>query len=277
MEGENKLIVFENKKIRRTWYEGDWWFSVVDMVGVLDASGRPRKYWADLKKKLAEEGFEVSDIIGQLKLEAPDGKLRETDCANKEGILRVIQSIPSKRAEPFKRWLAKVGSERINEIENPELAQERMKVLYEEKGYSKSWIEKRLRGIAIRQDLTDEWKSRGVDKNMEFAILTNEISKATFGKTIEEYKQFKSLRRENLRDHMNDIELVLTMLGEATTTEFTKERNSQIFPKLRQDAKDGGDVAGTTKRDIEKRLGKPIVSKENFLEQPEKRRRLTEE
>lgn len=170
MEGDNKLIVFENKGIRHTWHKRDWWFSVVDVVGILTGSTIPKRYWADLKDKLDKEGNEAYDFIVRLKLKAPDGKLRETDCANKQGIFRIIQSIPSKKAEPFKLWLAKVGSERIDEIENPELAQDRMKALYEQKGYPKSWIEKRVRGIAIRQDLTDEWEQRGIKENKDFAI-----------------------------------------------------------------------------------------------------------
>jgi len=268
MKGDNKLIVFENKKIRHTWYKEDWWFSVVDVVGILTDNNfqGARNYWKVLKHRLKKEGSETVTNCNRLKLEAPDGKMRETDCANKEGLFRIIQSIPSKKAEPFKLWLAKVGSERIDEIENPELAQERMKLLYEQKGYPKNWIDKRLRGIAIRQDLTDEWKNRGVEDNKDFAILTNEISKATFGKTVEEYKQHKNLTRQNLRDHMDDIELILTMFSEATTTRLTRERNSKQFPKLKKDAKDGGKVAGNARKDFEKTLGKSIVSEDNYLD-----------
>jgi len=203
---KDEIIVFRGKNIRRIWHEDKWFFSVIDIVSVLTESTIPKRYWADIKAKLEEEGFEAYDKIVQLKLIAEDGKLRETDCSDTEGIFRIIQSIPSKKAEPFKRWLARVGYERIQEIENPELAQERMKKLYELKGYSKDWIDKRLRGIAIRQNLTDEWKNRGLKEEIEYAILTNEISKATFDKTIEEYKKFKGLNKENLRDHMDELD-----------------------------------------------------------------------
>ncbi|MFH1521837.1 MAG: BRO family protein [archaeon] len=263
---EYKMVVFENKKIRRSWYEEEWYFSVIDIINVLEVSFRPRKYWADLKAKLIEEGFQLSDKIGQLKMLAEDGKSRFTDCANTESMFRIIQSIPSKKAEPFKRWLAKVGYERIQEIENPELAQERMKEIYKEKGYSNEWIEKRVRGIAVRNELTDEWKSRGVQDDVSFAVLTNEISKATFGKTINEYKQHKNLTKQNLRDHMDDLELIFGMLGEASTTRLTRERDSKQFPKLRKDAKDGGRVAGNARVDFEKTLGKGIVSEDNYLD-----------
>ena len=195
------------------------------------------------------------------------------NCVNTEGAFRIIQSIPSRKAEPFKLWLAKVGYERVQEIEDPELAQKRMKEIYRAKGYSDEWIEKRVRGIAVRQELTSEWKNRGVEEDKEFAILTNEISKATFGKTIEEYKEFKKLNNENLRDHMDDMEIILTMLGEATTTRLTKDRNSQEFPELKKDAKEGGDVAGNTRKDIENKLGNSIISEDNFLETPEKEKR----
>ena len=205
----DKLITFQNQKIRRIWHEDQWWFSIIDVVEVLTESSRSRKYWADLKTKLQqEEGFDqLSEKIGQLKLEASDGKKYSTDCANTETMFRIIQSIPSPKAEPFKRWLAKVGYERIQEIEDPELAQERMKNIYEQKGYSKDWIDKRLRGIAIRQNLTDEWKERGIKHEKDFAILTAEISRATFGMTPSEYKKHKSLTKsnQNLRDHMTDF------------------------------------------------------------------------
>ncbi len=269
-----QLSVFEGQHIRKTWYNNEWYFSVIDIVGVLSESSNARRYWSDLKIKLKEEGFEVYDKIVQLKLPADDGKLRDTDCTNTEVTFRIIQSIPSPKAEPFKLWLAKVGYERVQEIENPELAQQRMKELYRKKGYSEPWIEKRVRGIAIRQELTDEWKERGVRQEKEFAILTNEISKATFGKTVEEYKDLKNLEKENLRDHMDDMELVLNMLGEATTTRLTQTRDSQQFPELKRDAQDGGDVAGATRKDIENKLGKSIVSSENFLEQTEQQKRL---
>jgi DNA-damage-inducible protein D len=234
----NSLIVFEDKKIRRKWHKGEWYFSVIDIVAVLEASSIPKRYWSDLKIKLKEEGFEVYDLIVRLKLPAEDGKLRETDCADTKGIFRIIQSIPSKRAEPFKLWLAQLGQERIEEIENPELAQDRVKEYYELKGYPKEWIDKRLRGIAIRQELTEEWQNRGVQEKRDFAILTNEISKATFGIGIRQHKDFKNIPKKskaNLRDHMNDLELIFTMLGEKATTEITQTHNSKEFNKLKQD------------------------------------------
>lgn len=267
---KNKLIAFENKKIRRIWHEDQWWFSVVDVVEVLTESARPRKYWSDLKIKLQkEEGFDqLSEKIGQLKLESSDGKKYATDCANTETMFRVIQSIPSPKAEPFKRWLAKVGYERIQEIEDPELAQDRMKNIYEQKGYSKDWIDKRLRGIAIRQNLTDEWKERGVIHEKDFAILTAEISRATFGMTPSEYKKHKSLTRsnQNLRDHMTDFELIFTMLGEKVTTEISKQEKPDNFNKNKQVAKRGGRVAKNARVDTEKELGRSVISQSNFLE-----------
>jgi len=275
MEPDNALVVFQGKSIRRTWYGEQWYFSVVDVVSVLTDSADAKDYWYRLKKReLESSGVELSTFCRQLKLPAEDGKLRLTDCANTESMFRIIQSIPSKKAEPFKRWLAKVGYERIQEIENPELAQERMKQIYEQKGYSREWIEKRLRGIAIRQELTDEWKDRGIDKNLEYAILTNQISKATFGKTVEEYKQHKSLKGENLRDHMGDLELIFSMLGEKVTTEITKNRDAQYLKECSKAAKNGGQVAGRARIDAEEKIGKPVVSEENYLKEPEKAKRL---
>ena len=267
------IAIFNGKAIRRKLVDDKWFFSVVDVVGVLTDSENPRNYWKVLKSRLIDEGSEVVTFCNQLKLIAEDGKLRETDCADTEGIFRIIQSIPSKKAEPFKRWLAKVGYERVQEIENPELAQERMKELYEKKGYSKEWIEKRLRGIAIRQELTDEWKNRGVQKEIEFAILTNEISKATFGKTVEEYKEHKKLKRENLRDHMDDLELIFTMLGEASTTKIAKSKDVQGLEENKIAAKQGGEVAGNARRELEEKIGESLVSDENFLDIPEKLKR----
>ena len=267
---ETHIAIFNGKAIRRKLVNNKWFFSIIDIIAVLTDSSRPRKYWSELKVKLLEEGSEVSDKIGQLKLIAEDGKLRETDVADTEGIFRIIQSIPSKKVEPFKRWLAKVGYERVQEIENPELAQERMKSLYEQKGYSKDWIEKRLRGIAIRQELTDEWKNRGVQEEIEFAILTNEISKATFGKSIEEYKKFKGLKRENLRDHMDDLELIFTMLGEASTTAIAKAKEVNGLEENKIAAKQGDEVAGNARRELEVKTGDSVITNENFLDIPEK-------
>lgn len=272
---ENKaLVVFQDKRIRRIWHNNEWFFSAVDVVEALTESKDPGNYWKVLKHRLVKEGSQVVTKCNQLKLPASDGKYYETDCASTETLFRLIQAIPSPKAEPFKLWLAKVGYERVQEIENPELAQKRMKEIYAAKGYSSEWIEKRARGIAVRDELTDEWKKRGVGEDREYAILTNEISKATFGKTVQQYKEHKGLKRENLRDHMDDLELILTMLGEATTTRFTRERDSKEFPTLKKDAKDGGDVAGSTRKDIEQKLGKSIVSGDNFLEKSEENRRI---
>jgi len=274
MEPKDALVVFQGAKIRRTWHDDKWYFSVVDTVGALTDSSIPRRYWSDLKNNLDEEGFELYDNIVQLKLLSSDGKNYNTDCANTESMFRIIQSIPSKKAEPFKRWLAKVGYERVQEIEDPEVAQKRMKEIYKLKGYSNEWIEKRTRGIAIRDELTDEWHERGISSQREYSILTAEISRATFGLTPGEYKKFKQLKKENLRDHMDDIELILTMLGEATTTRFTRDRDSEQFSELKNDAKDGGDVAGATRKDIEGKLGDSVVSSDNYLETPEKTKRI---
>lgn len=261
---ENHLVVFQEKTIRRTWHHDEWWFSVVDVCGILTDSPDAGAYWRKLKQRLNVEGSEVVTFCHGLKLEAPDGKQRVTDCADTEGLLRIIQSIPSPKAEPFKRWLAQVGYERIQEIENPELAMGRMQELYEQKGYQKDWIDKRMRGIAVRQDLTDEWKERGAAASKEFAILTNEIMQSAFGLKVDEYKQVKALARENLRDHMTDIELILTMLAEATTTKLHRDRDTKGMEPLKKDARDGGAVACRTRKDIEQQSAKPVISAENF-------------
>lgn len=260
-----KLSFFEGKQIRRVFFENEWWFSVIDIIGLLTSSENSRDYWYRMKVREKDEaGIELSTICRQLKLEAADGKKYLTDCANTEGIFRIIQSIPSPKAEPFKSWLARVGKERIDEIENPELGIERAKALYEKKGYPKEWIEKRIRGIGVREKLTDEWKERGAS-DPDYAILTNEIMHNAFGMKVNDYRKHKGLERGNLRDHMTDLELIITMLGEATTTQITQERNSKGMPKLKRDAKDGGSVAGRTRKDIEKLTGSKVVSKENFL------------
>lgn len=268
---EQKLIVFGEKNIRRTMYQNEWFFSVIDVVGVLSESQSPRRYWSDLKRQLIEkEAFsELYEKIVQLKMQSPGGKMRETDCANTEALLRIIQSIPSPKAEPFKRWLAKVGYERVQEIENPELAQEHMKQLYEQKGYPKEWIDKRLRGIAIRQNLTDEWQDRGITQQSNYAILTAEISKATFGMTPSEYKQYKKLPENsnaNLRDHMTELELIFTMLGEKVTTEISKQEKPQGMPANKKVAKRGGKVAGNARKQTERELKKSIISRNNHLQ-----------
>ena len=265
----NAIVLFKEEKIRRIWHENQWWFSVVDVVLVLTESSNARRYWSDLKGQLSEkEGFDqLYEKIVQLKLVSVDGKKYMTDCANTETLLRIIQSIPSPKAEPFKSWLARVGYERIQEIEDPELAQERMKQLYEQKGYPKDWIDKRLRGIAIRQNLTDEWKARGITAQSDYAILTSEISKATFGMTPSEYKKHKNLlttSKENLRDHMTDLELIFTMLGERVTTEISSTEKPQTFDGSRNIAKRGGKVAGIARKEAEKEIGRSIISQENF-------------
>ncbi|KKS41292.1 MAG: Prophage antirepressor [candidate division CPR1 bacterium GW2011_GWA2_42_17] len=229
-----KIALFKGKQIRKTLQNGEWWFSVIDVIEALTDSDRPSVYWTAMKARVKNEGdFQLSTICRQLKLLAPDGKMRETDCADMEGIFRIIQSIPSPKAEPFKRWLAKVGYERVQEIENPELATKRTRMLYKLKGYSEDWIEKRMRGIAIREELTDEWKNRGAKDRQDYEILTAEISKATFGVTPSEYKKLKGLKRENLRDHMDDFELIFGMLGERATTEIHRTEDSRGVAKLR--------------------------------------------
>ncbi|OGQ48288.1 MAG: phage antirepressor protein [Deltaproteobacteria bacterium RIFCSPLOWO2_02_FULL_46_8] len=266
---ETKIAIFKGNKIRKTLHENEWWFSVIDVCQALTESPDSGAYWRKLKQRLKEEGSEVVTFCHGLKLPAPDGKMRETDCADTEGIFRIIQSIPSPKAEPFKRWLAKVGYERVQEIENPELATKRTRTLYKLKGYPEDWIEKRMRGIAIREELTDEWQKRGAEEQKDYEILTAEISKSTFGVTPSEYKNLKGLKRENLRDHMNDFELIFTMLGERSTTEIHKNEDSKGMPKLKSDAKAGGAIAGGARRELEKRLGRSVVSKSNFL--PEKK------
>jgi len=269
-----KIALFKGKKIRRIIYQNEWWFSVVDVCEALTDSVDAGAYWRKLKQRLKEEGSEVVTFCHGLKLEASDGKKYETDCANTEGIFRIIQSIPSPKAEPFKRWLAKVGYERVQEIENPEIATKRTRMLYKLKGYSDDWVEKRMRVLAIREELTDEWQKRGAREQTDYEILTAEISKATFGITPGEYKKFKGLKRENLRDHMNDLELIFTMLGERATTEIHRTEDSKGVVKLQKDAKAGGDIAGGARKRLEKRLRKSIVSKENYLMEPESQKKL---
>lgn len=275
MNQDKSLAVFQDKKIRRIWHEDEWYFSIIDVIEALTDSDNPRNYWNMLKAREHEIGVELYTNCVQLKLLAEDNKMRETDCANTEGLFRIIQSIPSPKAEPFKLWLAQVGYERVQEIQNPELAQKRIRDIYRAKGYSDEWIEKRVRGIAVRDELTNEWKDRGVDENKEFAILTNEISKATFGKTIQEYKDFKGLdkKNQNLRDHMNDLELIFTMLGEKVTTEITRTKDAEGFDDCEVAAKQGGEVAGNARKDAEKKIGKPVSSDENYLTAPEKEKR----
>jgi len=274
MDDETNIVLFGNKLIRRKFIEGRWYFSVVDIIGVLTDSENPRDYWYKMKIREKEStGVELSTFCRQLKLVSVDKKEYETDCADTEGVFRIIQSIPSKKAEPFKRWLAKVGYERVQEIENPELAQERMKELYEKKGYSKDWVDKRLRGIAIRQNLTDEWKNRGLKKEIDYAILTNEIAKATFGVSIDEHKKIKNLDRENLRDHMDELELIFGMLGEKVATEITINKDAQGFDECAIAAKQGGDVAGNARKEAEEKIGVCVVSEDNFIKESERIKR----
>lgn len=259
-----KIALFQGKRIRKTIYKNEWWFVVVDVIEVLTDTPNPKDYLNKMRRRDEQLDKGYGQIVHPLFIETVGGR-QQVSCANTEGVFRIVQSIPSPKAEPFKRWLSKVGYERIQEIEDPELAMKRMRAIYKAKGYSDSWIEKRERGIAIREDLTDEWNKRGLREQKEYAILTAEISKATFGMTPSQYKKYKNLERENLRDHMNDLELILTMLGEATTTKITKDRDSLGFPKLKNDACNGGAVAGRTRKDIERTTGKKVTSRENYL------------
>jgi len=271
---ETKLVVFKDKKIRRILRDDEWWFSVVDVCGALTDSVDAGAYWRKLKQRLNKEGSEVVTNCHGLKLEAADGKRYATDCANTEGLFRIIQSIPSPKAEPFKRWLAKVGYERVQEIEDPELATRRTRALYQAKGYSDAWIEKRMRGIAVRAELTNEWKNRDLKGEPEYAILTAEISKAAFGMTPSEYKQFKGLDRENLRDHMTDLELIFSMLGEAATTEITRKQDARGFSENKVAAQKGGRISGEAREKLENEIGTRVSSHENYLGEPESKKRL---
>ncbi|MCK4744944.1 Bro-N domain-containing protein [Candidatus Parcubacteria bacterium] len=269
-----KIAIFKGKKVRKTIYNNEWWFSVVDVCGALTDSIDAGAYWRKSKQRLKEESDQVVTFCHGLRLEASDSKKYETDCANTEGIFRIIQSIPSPKAEPFKRWLARVGYERVKEIEDPELATKRTRALYKAKGYDEDWIEKRMRGIAIRETLTDEWQKRGVKEKKEYAILTAEISKAAFGMTPSEYKKSKGLKMENLRDHMDDLELIFNMLGEAATTEIAKNKNAQGFNENKDASKKGGSVAGKARKDLEKKSGKKVSTRENYLDEPQSRKKL---
>lgn len=265
-DSQSRMIVFGAKQIRRIWHDEKWFFSVVDIIAALTESDNPRNYWNMMKKReWRHSEVQLSTICVQLKLTSSDGKSYKTDCVNTEAAFRIIQSIPSPKAEPFKQWLAKVGYERVQEIENPELAQQRMKELYKEKGYPDDWIEKRVRGIAVRDELTGEWQKRGIADNQDFAILTAEISQATFGVTPAQYKKLKGLQRENLRDHMNDLEVIFTMLGEAATTEIARNKDAQGFVKNKRAAKEGGSVAGNARRQLEAKSGRRVITSENYL------------
>jgi hypothetical protein len=274
----NDMRLFESKKIRSHWdaEKQKWYFAIVDVIAVLTDSNNPQVYWRVLKKRLADEGNETVTNCNALKLEALDGKMRMTDVADTEQLLRIIQSIPSPRAEPFKQWLAKVGYERIEETQDPERSIDRAMENYLKLGYSKEWINQRLKSIEIRKELTDEWENRGVKKGQEFAILTDIITQAWSGKSVREYKEFKELKKENLRDNMTNLELVLNMLAEATTTEISKEKKPETLDENKEIAKQGGTVAGNTRKEIESKTGKPIVTKQNAkaLKSPPQNERL---
>ncbi|KKR34909.1 MAG: Prophage antirepressor [Candidatus Magasanikbacteria bacterium GW2011_GWA2_40_10] len=275
MDTTTHIAIFKGKQIRKILFQNEWWFSVVDVVEALTNSVNPNDYWYKVKIRVKEEDqIELSTICRQLKLLAPDGKMRETDCANTEGMFRIVQSISSPKAEPLKRWLARVGYERVQEIEDPELALKRMRMTYKAKGYSDDWIEKRSRGIAIREDLTNEWKNRGIAEQRDYAILTAEISKAAFGMTPAQYKKFKGLKRENLRDHMNELELIFSMLGEASTAEITKNKNIKGFEHNKRAAIAGGAVAGNARKDLERKSGKKVSIKDNYLNKPQDKKLL---
>jgi hypothetical protein len=264
-------VLFQGRQVRKVLHNDEWFFSVVDVVAVLTESADASAYWRKLKQRLGEEGGQPVTFCHGLKLVAEDGKMRVMDCANTQGLFRIIQSIPSPKAEPFKAWLAQVGAERIQEIENPELASQRAREIYKAKGYPEDWIEKRMRSIAIREELTDEWKDRGVREQKDFAILTAEISRATFGISPSQHKSIKGLERQNLRDHMNDLELIFSMLGEAATTEITRAKDARGFGQSKEAAKEGGNVAGRARKELEQKSGRKVVTSENFL--PEKKTR----
>ena len=271
MKKDQAIKLFEQQKVRTHWDENqeEWFFSIIDVIAILTESNIPRRYWSDLKGKLKKEGSELYENFVQLKMQANDGKMRLTDVANTEQLFRLIQSIPSSKAEPFKLWIAKVAKERIDEIENPELGFDRIMETYLKKGYSKNWINQRLKSIEVRKELTDEWENRGVEKGQEYAILTNEITKAWSGLDVKNYKNLKGLKKENLRDNMSNLELVLNMLAEATTTEISKEKKPKTFNENKTIANQGGTIAGNTRKEIEEKTGKKVVNKlsaKDFLE-----------
>ena len=269
MTKETAIKLFESQKIRVHWDNDTekWYFSIIDIIQTLTDSNNPRRYWSDLKRKLTKEGYsQLYEIIVQLKMESSDGKKYTTDCADTEGLLRIIQSIPSPKAEPFKLWLAKVGYERIEETEDPEKAFDRAMETYLKKGYSRNWINQRLKSIQVRKELTDEWESRGVKKGLEYAILTDEITKAWSGMSTREYKDFKDLKKENLRDNMTNLELVLNMLAEASTTEISKEKSPKTFQENKTVANQGGKVADAARIQLENTTGKNVISPQNAKE-----------
>lgn len=272
-EEKDKIAIFRGKQIRRILYNNEWWFAIEDVVSVLTDSTDPKQYLNKMKQRDPELSKGWVQIVHTLEIETQGGR-QKMNCSNTEGLFRIIQSIPSPKAEPFKKWLAKVGYERIKEIEDPEIATKRTRALYKAKGYPDDWIEKRMRGIAIREELTDEWQKRGAEENRDYEILTAEISKATFGVTPSEYKNIKGLKRQNLRDHMDDFELIFTMLGERSTTEIHRTEDSQSVPKLKEDAKAGGQIAGNARKELEKRIGRSIVSKDSYISKARSKKQL---
>lgn len=266
---DQKMVVFSDQAIRRTFHNNEWWFAIADVVSVLTDTVNPSSYIKKMRLRDKELAKGWGQFVTPLRL-ATEGGIQKIACANTAGIFRIIQSIPSSKAEPFKRWLAEVGYERVQEIENPELATQRTKALYKAKGYSDDWIEKRMRGIAIRDELTEEWKKRGVQESRDFAILTAEISKATFGMTPNEYQKHKGLQRENLRDHMTDLELIFSMLGEASTTEIARNHDTQGFDRNKRAAKAGGKIAGDARKKLEKISGQKVISETNYLPETKK-------
>lgn len=270
-----KIVLFKAKQVRKTLHNKEWFFAIVDVIEALTDSVQPEGYLKDLRRRDEELAKGWGQIATPLKISTAGG-IQTINCASVEGIFRIVQSIPSPKAEPFKRWLAKVGYERVQEIENPELATKRTRMLYKLKGYSEDWIEKRMRGIAIREELTDEWQKRGAREERDYEILTAEISKATFGVTPNQYRKLKGLRRENLRDHMDDFELIFNMLGERSTTEIHRTENSRGVAKLKSDANRGGNIAGGARKELEKELGRSVVTKQNFLkDKGDKKKRLS--
>lgn len=276
MTKETAIKLFEQKQIRSIWSDEEekWFFSIVDVIGVLTDSQNPQVYWRVLKKRLLSEGNQTVTNCNGLKMEAADGKMRLTDVADTEQLFRLIQSVPSKKAEPFKLWLAQVGRERIDEIEDPELGFDRLMETYLKKGYSKEWVNQRLKSIEVRKELTDEWDKRGVKKGQEYAILTDEITKAWSGLSVKEYKNHKNLKKENLRDNMSNLELVLNMLAEATTKEISKEKKPQTFQENKKIANQGGTIAGNTRKEIEEKTGKKVVNKLNAIDYLEDKKEL---
>lgn len=276
MTKETAIKLFEQKQIRSTWNVEDekWYFSIVDVVGVLSESENPNNYWKVLKNRLKKEGSELVTNCNQLKMQSSDGKFYKTDVADTEQLFRLIQSVPSKKAEPFKLWLAKIGRERIDEIEDPELGFDRLMETYLKKGYSKEWVNQRLKSIEVRKELTDEWEKRGVKKGQEYAILTDEITKAWSGLSVKQYKNHKGLKKENLRDNMSNLELVLNMLAEATTTEISKEKKPKNFTENKKIAKQGGTIAGNTRKEIEEKTGKKVVTTLNASDYLENKKEL---